>query len=127
MGKKYQRRVGHLIRQKLSQLLLRESNDPRLAMITITDVVVNRDTTRAEIYYSIIGTEEELAEVQTALEKAAPWLRAEMKPTLRLRHIPKLVFIYDPSLERGERIESLLSQIKEEHGSEEAEIGEDEG
>ncbi len=113
MGKKYQRRVGKLIQQKITQLLLRESNDPRLALVTITDVVVNRDTTRAEVYYSIIGTAEELAEVQAALEKAAPWLRAEMKPTLRLRHVPQLVFIYDPSLERGERIESLLSQIQQ--------------
>ncbi len=122
MGKKYQRRVGKLIRQKITQLLLRESNDPRLALVTITDVVVNRDTTRAEVYYSIIGTPEELAEVQAALEKAAPWLRAEMKPTLRLRHVPQLVFIYDPSLERGERIESLLSRIQQEENAE----GEDE-
>ncbi len=114
MGKKYQRRVGNLIRQKITQLLLRESKDPRLSMVTITDVVVNRDTTRAEVYYSIIGTPEELAEVQVALEKAAPWLRAEMKPTLRLRHIPQLVFIYDPSLERGERIESILTQLQQE-------------
>ena len=122
MGKKYQRRVGKLIQQKITQLLLRESNDPRLALVTITDVVVNRDTTRAEVYYSIIGTAEELAEVQAALEKAAPWLRAEMKPTLRLRHVPQLVFIYDPSLERGERIESLLSQIQQaETGHEEDE------
>jgi ribosome-binding factor A len=123
MGKKYQRRVGKLIQQKITQLLLRESNDPRLALVTITDVVVNRDTTRAEVYYSIIGTAEELAEVQAALEKAAPWLRAEMKPTLRLRHVPQLVFIYDPSLERGERIESLLSQIQQaetEHEEDEA-------
>ncbi len=123
MGKKYQRRVGKLIQQKITQLLLRESNDPRPALVTITDVVVNRDTTRAEVYYSIIGTAEELAEVQAALEKAAPWLRAEMKPTLRLRHVPQLVFIYDPSLERGERIESLLSQIQQaetEHEEDEA-------
>ncbi len=121
MGKKYQRRVGKLIQQKITQLLLRESNDPRLAMITITDVIVNRDTTRAEVYYSLIGTPEEVAEVQAALEKAAPWLRAEMKPTLRLRHVPQLVFIYDPSLERGERIESLLTQLRQEESSEEDE------
>lgn len=114
MGKKYIGRVNQLIRQKVTQLLLTESNDPRLAEVTITDVSVNRDTTRAEVYYSIIGSPEELAEVQTALDGAAGWLRAKMAPTLRLRNLPELVFVYDPSLAQGERIEALLHQLHEE-------------
>lgn len=110
MGKKYLGRVGALIQRKVTQLLLEESNDPRLAKVTITDVVVNRDTTRAEIFYSIMGTAEERAEVQAALDGAAGWLRSEMAPTLRLRNLPQLVFSYDPSLAHGERIEALLHE-----------------
>ncbi len=113
MGKKYMRRVGQLIRRKLTQLLL-EANDPRLSEVTITDISVNRDTSRAEVYYSIIGTEEDRAEVQAALDGAAGWMRAEMAPNLRLRNLPHLVFIYDPSLAHGARIEELLQQLHEE-------------
>jgi ribosome-binding factor A len=114
MGKKYARRVNQLVRRKVTQLLSEQSNDPRLAEVTITDVSVNRDTTRAEVYFSIIGMPEEVADVHKALNGAAGWLRSKMAPTLRLRNIPALVFIYDPSLAHGERIEALLHQLHEE-------------
>ncbi len=116
MGKKYMQRVNQLIQRMVTQLLLEESNDPRLALVTITDVDVNRDTTRAEVYFSIIGTPEEVAETEQALNRAAGWLRSRMAPALRLRNIPALVFSYDPSLEHGARIEALLHQLHEEDG-----------
>jgi ribosome-binding factor A len=119
MGKKYQRRVSNLIQRKITRLLLMESKDPRLAEVTITDVSVNRDTSRAEVYYSIIGGPEEREEVQKALTGAARWMRAELAPTLRLRNIPELVFIYDPSLAHGAHIEELLDQLREEEGEHE--------
>lgn len=117
MGKKYMGRVSQLIRRKVTQLLIEASNDPRLENVTITDVVVNRDTTRAQIFYSIIGTAEDIAVTQTALDGAAGWLRNEMAPTLRLRNLPQLVFLYDPSLAHGARIEELLHELHVEGGS----------
>ncbi len=113
MGKKYLRRVNQLIQRKITQLLLRESNDPRFAQVTITDVSVNRDTTRAEVYFSILGDPEEVAEVEAALNGASGWLRRQMAPTLRLRNLPELIFIYDPSLAHGARIEALLQKLHE--------------
>ncbi|MGC9467366.1 MAG: 30S ribosome-binding factor RbfA [Anaerolineae bacterium] len=114
MGKKYLRRVNQLIQRLVTEILHKESHDPRFADVTITDVSVNRDTTRAEIYFSIIGEPEEIAEVGEALNGASGWLRHEMAPTLRLRNLPELVFIYDPSLAHGARIEALLQEIHEE-------------
>jgi ribosome-binding factor A len=99
-------------------LIYEQSNDPRLHEITVTGVDVNRDTSRAEVYYSMMGSPEERAEVQAALEGAAGWLRASMAPTLRLRKLPELIFIYDPSLERGARIDELLSELHEEEETE---------
>ncbi len=109
MSKKYAQRINQLVQRKVTQLLLEQSNDPRLSEVTITDVSVNRDTTRAEIYFSIIGNEEDIAEVRQALEGASGWLRSQLAPSLRLRNIPKLTFTYDPSLAHGARIEELLS------------------
>jgi ribosome-binding factor A len=113
MGKKYLRRVNQLLQRKITELLLRESNDPRFAEVTITDVSVNRDTTRAEVYFSIIGTPEEIDATAEALNKAAGWMMRQMAPTLRLRNLPKLIFIYDPSLAHGARIEALLQELHE--------------
>ncbi|MFP4396129.1 MAG: 30S ribosome-binding factor RbfA [Anaerolineales bacterium] len=114
MSKKFLGRVNRLIQQKVAKLLLEQSHDSRLSDVTITDVSVNRDTTRAEIYYSIIGSDADVAEVQEALVGAAGWLRGEIAPTLRLRNIPELVFIHDMSLETGERIDQLLDAWREE-------------
>jgi len=114
MSKKFLGRVNRLIQRKVAKLLLEQSHDSRLSDVTITDVSVNRDTTRAEIYYSIIGSEEEVEEVQEALDGAAGWLRGEIAPTLRLRNIPELIFIHDTSLETGERIDQLLDAWREE-------------
>ncbi len=108
MSKKFLGRVNRLIQRKVAKLLLEQSHDSRLSDVTITDVSVNRDTTRAEVYYSIIGSEEEVEEVQEALDGASGWLRGEIAPTLRLRNIPELIFIHDMSLEKGERIDELL-------------------
>ena len=111
MGKKYLRRVSQLIRRMVTQLLAEESHDPRLVDVTVTDVVVNRDTTRAEVYYSVYGDTVDLAEIQDVLNGAAGWLQSRMAPALHLRNIPHLVFTYDPSLAYGDKIDALLQQI----------------
>ncbi|MBN1876062.1 MAG: 30S ribosome-binding factor RbfA [Anaerolineae bacterium] len=115
MSKKYLGRINELIRRKLTILLLEESNDPRFSELTITAVKVNRDTTRAEIYYSLIGSPEERVAVQSALDGAAGWFRTQLAPTLRVRNIPQLIFIYDPSLEYGAHMDTILEKLHEEN------------
>jgi len=112
MGKKYQRRVSDLIRTHLADLLERKVNDPRLQMVTITDVAVTPDTLRADVHFSVLGGAEAQAKAQAGLENAAGYLRRELGRRLRLRNTPQLVFHYDPSLERGERIVRMLDELR---------------
>ncbi len=124
MGKKYQRRVSDLIRAHLTDLLERKVNDPRLEStnVTITDVTITPDALRADVHFSVLGGEEAREEAQAGLESAAGWLRHELGRRLRLRNTPALVFHYDPSLERGEHIASILDELglgsEEEHDTE---------
>ena len=111
MGKKYQRRVSDLIRTHLTDLLERKANDPRLRMVTITDVAATPDARRADVHFSVLGGSEAQAEAQAGLESAGGWLRRELGRRLRLRNTPELVFHYDPSLERGEHIVSILDEL----------------
>ena len=111
MSKKYQRRAADLIRTHLAELLARKANDPRLQMITITDVVVNADSSRAHVHYSVRAGAEERKLVHDGLSSAAGWLRREIGQRVRLRNTPQLVFHYDPSLERGEHIVSILDGL----------------
>jgi ribosome-binding factor A len=119
MGTKYQQRISDMIRTYLTKLLSRKANDPRLNMVTITDVEVTPDTKRADVYFSILGDEEERAETQAGLDSAAGWLRRELGDRLRLRHTPELLFHYDPSLAYGEHLfgilEGLAPEEREEH------------
>jgi ribosome-binding factor A len=111
MGKKYQRRVSELVHIRLSNLLERKIKDPRLDMVTITDVVVTPDAARADVYFSALGGEEAQEDAQEGLESAAGYLRRELGRELRLRNIPELVFHYDRSVERGERISAILDEL----------------
>lgn len=111
MSRKYQRRVSELIRNHLTELLERKANDPRLQMVTITDVKVTPDAVRADVHFSVLGGAEAQAEAEAGLAGAAGWLRRELGHRLRLRNTPDLVFHYDPSLERGEHIASILDGL----------------
>ncbi|HLB29348.1 MAG TPA: 30S ribosome-binding factor RbfA, partial [Dehalococcoidia bacterium] len=72
-------RVGELLREELSQLLLRRLQDPRLApLITITEVKVTPDLSQAKVYFSVMGTEEEKAAAHRALEAASGYLRRQL-------------------------------------------------
>ena len=112
MGRKHRRRVSDMVRTHLTDLLGRKASDPRLQMVTITDVVVAPDAVRADVHYSILGDAEERARVQAGLESASGWLRRELGSRLRLRNTPELVFHYDPSLERGEHIVGILDELE---------------
>lgn len=112
MSKKYQRRISDLVRSHLADLLSRKANDPRLRMVTITDVTVTPDARHADVHFSVLGGAEVQAETQAGLESAAGWLRRELGRRLRLRNTPALTFYYDPSLERGEHISSILDKLR---------------
>ncbi|MBS3783110.1 MAG: 30S ribosome-binding factor RbfA [Anaerolineae bacterium] len=111
MGRKYQQRVSELIHIRLSNLLERKVKDPRLDLVTITDVEVSPDAARANVYFTAPTGDRPREEVQEGLESAAGWLRRELGQQLRLRHTPELIFHYDRSVERGERISGILDEL----------------
>lgn len=114
MGKKYQKRAADRIQTHLTDLLQKQVNDPRLQMLTITGVEVTPDATRAHVYFTALGGSERQAEALAAIQSAAGFLRRELGRRLRLRNTPELVFHWDASIERGERISTLIDRLREE-------------
>lgn len=53
---------------------------------------------------------ERSAEAVKALKELAYQLRMELARRIKMRHVPELHFHYDDSVDRGERIETLLKQ-----------------
>lgn len=116
----YQYKVADLIHRVLSTVLQRETRDPRLSGVTITDVEVSQDLQFADIYYTHLGDLSETEEVQKALERAAGFLRTELAHRTRLRRTPQLRFKFDDTLIRARRIDQLLDQIARERAEREA-------
>lgn len=112
MSRKYERRISELVRSYLSTLIETRVKDPRVAGVTVTGVEVTPDTRLARVYYSLIGDEDARRQAMLGLESAAGWLRRELGAHLRTRNTPELIFIFDESLERGERMAQLLDSLR---------------
>ncbi|HEC36279.1 MAG TPA: 30S ribosome-binding factor RbfA, partial [Anaerolineae bacterium] len=97
-----------------TDLLQTRVNDPRVQMVTITEVDVTPDTRKAHVYFTVLGGPKAQAEALTGLQSAAGFLRRELGQRVRLRNTPQLVFHWDSSMEVGERISSLLDRLQDE-------------
>jgi ribosome-binding factor A len=104
-------RIAERIREELSEIILMESNDPRIKGITITDAKVDRELAYAEIYVCAIEGINREPEVMAGLEHAQGYLRSELAHRMELRAFPRLRFHWDPTFENADKIEKLISQI----------------
>lgn len=109
-------RIAERIREELSQLLITQVQDPRLAGISITDVNVDRELAFANVYYSALEGSERAKEILVGFQHAQGFLRSELAKRIELRVFPRLRFHYDPTFERAERIERLITSIHREEG-----------
>lgn len=102
-------RVAGQIHKVISELLLSgEIKDPRVALITLTEVSVTRDLSMARVFYTCLGDAQQRLEAADGLVRVAPFVRRLLGKEMRLRHMPELRFEYDKSADTGRRIEELL-------------------
>ncbi len=104
-------RVADMLREEVSQIVGFELDDPRLTMVTVTDVRVADNLRDARVFVTVLGTEEEAIAALVALHRAAPYVRRQLGVALGLRHTPEIHFVRDTIEERGARIDELLAQI----------------
>lgn len=107
-------RIAERIKEEMSELLVFEVTDPRLAGVSVTDVTVDRELAYAKVYVSTVEGEVRKKEVLEGLEHASGFLRFTLSQRIDLRSFPQLRFKWDPTAERAERIEKLLSDLAEE-------------
>jgi len=108
-------RIGDRLRMELSEMLVKgEIHDPRLEGISVTDVIVDRELSYAEVYVSAVEGVSRSKEVLQGLEKASGFLRKTLAEKVELRVFPRLRFHWDVTPERADRIERLLAEIKQE-------------
>lgn len=88
-----------------------ELSDPQLSLVNVTDVVISRDLRNAKVFVSHDDDEVTNSQVLQALKRAIPYMRRQIAERCGLRMVPEIVFSYDDTPERAERIDALLAQI----------------
>jgi ribosome-binding factor A len=102
------RRVADQIQRELPELIRQEVKDPRVGMLTITEVEVTRDMEHAKVFFTTLGGTAEHDACLQGLQRASGFLRSLLSQRMQLRVVPKLSFVYDTSVERGLQLDRLI-------------------
>jgi ribosome-binding factor A len=103
------RRVAEQIQRELSRLITVELQDPRLRLVTVTEVQVTRDLAHAKVFVSVLGSDD-ASEAVAALRHAAGHLRRLLGAGLRMRVLPELHFAEDRVLVEASHLSALINQ-----------------
>lgn len=101
----------------------RELRDPRLGLVTITEVRMSSDLGYATVYYSVLGADPQQA--QEILDEAADQFRGPVGRALGLRHSPELRFVKDELIEGGARLSALINRAVKDDEARHIDDGED--
>lgn len=112
-------RVAEVLREEIAQIVGYELEDPRLMMVTVTEVRLADNQRAARVFVTVAGNEEEHRLAFAALRRAAPYVRKQLGLALNLPRTPELHFVRDKVEEDGERVDQLLEQIENEWKSKE--------
>jgi ribosome-binding factor A len=113
MAKKRTPRLNEQLRREIVDIVRNHARDPRIGMVSITDVAVAADLGSAKVYVTALGDDDEKKETVKGLKAAAPFIRSELGRRLTIRQIPELRFELDQTLEHAHRIEELLGVVRE--------------
>lgn len=104
-------RLGNMLHREISNILMTEVKDDNLRFITITKVDLSSDLSYLKIYYTCLN-EDKKQDIIKSLKSAKGYIRSVlMKRKIEMRTIPELNFVYDESIEYGNKIESLIERI----------------
>ncbi len=102
-------RVSAQLRRELGTLVHLAVREHGLPSISVSDVEITRDLAHAKVFVTALQPER-AEEAMKGLKELTRPLRFELGKAMQLRHVPELHFHYDDSVDRGERIETLLRE-----------------
>ncbi|MCD6385475.1 30S ribosome-binding factor RbfA [Candidatus Sumerlaeota bacterium] len=111
------KRLEELIKEEVAKII-DQMKDPRVRMVTVTEVSLSNDLRYATVYVSILERER-VDETMHALKRAQKFVRRELGSRIVVKYLPEVQFKYDKTFEQIARVEELLSQIKRDSGESE--------
>lgn len=103
-------KLADQIKVVVAETLERRVKDPRLGFVTITDVRLTGDSRDATLFWTAMGTDQQIASTAAALKSAKGLLRSTVGKRLGLRYAPTLTFVRDATPETAKSIEDALAR-----------------
>lgn len=99
--------------KEISYILMEEVKDEEIKFVTITGCEITNDLSFAKIYFTVLDNSKK-EETLKALNHAKSFIRGELSKRVEIRHTPELTFLFDESIEYGNRIEKVIEEINKE-------------
>lgn len=112
MPKEFSRssRVAEQVQRELAELIRLELKDPRIGLLTITGVELTPDYAHAKVFYTTLADPSARQGIDVGLRRASGFLRRELGRRIRIHTLPELHFVFDESVERGDRLSRLIDE-----------------
>ena len=105
-------RIASNMVKEISYILANEVKDNNIKFVTVTDVKLASDLSFAKVYVTVFE-QDKIKETMKALEQAKGFIRKKLSERIDIRHTPELSFVFDESIEYGNKIEKIIEQINE--------------
>jgi ribosome-binding factor A len=107
-------RVRHQLQREIAMILQREIKDPRVSMVTVSDVEVSRDLAYAKVYVTFLQDDKnQVKQALKVLNEASGFIRSLLGKRIKARIVPQLKFHHDASLNEGIRMGKLVAEARE--------------
>lgn len=104
-------RLGSTFVEEISKIIMKEIKDPDIQFVTITSCNISSDLSYAKVYFTCLN-DKRRDEILKDLNKASGFIRKELCNRVDIRKMPEITFVYDNSIEYGNKIEQILEEIK---------------
>jgi len=106
-------RLNDQFQKEISMIIQTEIKDQDINFVTITGCDITNDLSFCKVYFTVLDNSKKESTL-SALKGAASFIRGELSKRIQVRHTPELKFIYDESIEYGNKIEKIIEKINEE-------------
>ena len=107
------KRLNHAFMEEISMILMEEVRDEDLKFVTITGCDITNDLSYAKVYFTVLDKDKK-EKVLEDINNTASFIRGKLSERIEIRHTPELKFIYDDSIEYGEKIEKIIDKLHKE-------------
>ena len=107
-------RLQKIVQQTAAQFIQRDLDDPRLGLVSITHVKLSSDLSRAQLYWSAVGTEAEVRTCQRGLTDALGAIQRAVAGSMQTRTTPRLTLQHDEGMQNAQRLEEIFTKLRQE-------------